>query len=493
MFRFDLTVSDQAFEEKLQNGSPIYRKITFTQKNVSLEEFAELIFQGRLFSGVYNKQHFHISQKTINNFIHCNAIAIDIDDSDCPMDDYLQTLRYTPTIAYETFSNLKDGCGYRYRFIYVFEDSIDGNAYGGMYKALCNANAIYFSSSNDHSMERCNQMFYGTANASNLINFGKTYNTSDFKDYMDNKSVQPQSLNKKSEDDVKRLSLDTTFNDKAFKKQWRCGNDIDVLMTMRHYQTSECTQIDFKEGELWRDLDDEHYYEIKRKWETRLSFNGGRYNRVPINRRLKNGEHRRKKIFLSLMRRRLIDPTITLEHLCYAALYELHFFIDNTDNEDYITRQQLMHYAQSALSSDLEQYKETLREHKSFKINKMEARRQGITPRQAVCKANGARRKEQTNKKYEELAKKYDPDKSVRQNVDILGVSKGTVQALKKWLEDRKGKEYPPIEEETSTDMCCEDMIKDIHRILKNVFEPQVNTGKNDLYWLKKPMKHLGI
>lgn len=492
-FRFDLTVSDQAFEKKLPKGSPIYSTITFTQRNISIEEFAELILQGHLFSGVYNKQHFPIKYKTKDNFICTNAIAIDIDDSDCSMDDYLTTLPYTPTIAYETFSNLQEGYGYRYRFVYVFEDTIDGNAYGVMYNAVCNANHIV-SSSNDQSMKSCNQMFYGTANASNLINFGKTYSTCVFKDYMDNESVQLQSLIYNNTHHNKALKLDSNqtfnFNDKSFEKQWQCGNDIEVLMSMRHYQTSECTQLDFNEGELWRDLDDEHYYEIKRKWEARLVFNGGTYKRTPVNRRLKNGEHRRKKIFLSLMRRRLINPTLTLEHLCYAALYELHFFIDNTDTKDYITSQQLKEIAVCAMNTDLERYSEKLRENKKYKINKMERIKRGLTPSQAVAMANTARRKKKTEKKYEQLSKKYDPNKSVRDNAALLGVSNGTIQSLKKWIKERDKKEEKP--------MTREEQERDMYNMVKELYDyympkPIKAPENNFLDFLKNSKKNLAI
>lgn len=499
--RFDLTVSDQRFEEKLPKGSPMYSKITFTQRNVSIQEFAELILQGHLFSGVYSKQHFHIKDKTIKNFERCNAIAIDIDDSDCPMDDYIQTLTYKPTIAYETFGNLKDGNGYRYRFVYVFEDSIYGrDTFTAMYNAVCNANNIDIDA-NDTSMQSCNQMFYGTAVANDLIIFGNAYHTDDFNPYivMDDESVQLQSLIYKQQplhNNALKLDSNQTFNfnDESFGNAWQCKTDIEVLMDMRHYQTSECTQIEWNDGELWHNLDNENYYEIKRKWEMKLTFNGGRYKRIPTNRRLNNGKHRRKKIFLSLMRRRLIDPTITFEHLCYAALYELYFFIDNTDLKDYITRQQLKEMAGSAMNTDLERYSEKLKENKKYKINKMERIKRGLTPAQAVAMANTARRKEAKEKRYKELEKKYDPNKSVRENAEILGVSNGTVQSLKKWKnEQHKANDYPKVEEETNMDICCEDMIRDIYRIIKKTFEPDIiMPDKKDLSWMKNFPKNFG-
>lgn len=512
-FRFNLSVSDQSFEKKLPKGSPIYSTITFTERNITIEDFAKLIPQGYLFSGAYKESHFGIKQKTKENFSHSNVIAIDIDDSDCPMDDYITTLDFMPTIAYETFSNLQDGKGYRYRFIYVFEDDyIDSDdKFGQMYDAVCNANHIV-SESNDKSMHSCNQMFYGTASNAAINVYGNVYNTSDFDEYKVQKKcpVPVYNIKEQQHSHNNTLKQDTPrLTDKAFEEAWNKSIDIDILTQMRHYQTYECTQIDWKDGELWRDLEDTNYYEIKRKWEMRLSFNGGRYKRVPVNISLKNGEHRRKKIFLSLMRRRLIDPTVTLEHLCYAALFELHYFIDNSAKEDYITRNQLMQIAQTAYSTDLERYKEKLRKNKHFKINKMERIKRGLSPAQAVAMANREIRRSKKEKEYAELAKNYDNNLSVRKNAEILGISKTKCSELKKWLRERQNgeaeqlstneektrqeaQEYPQIENEVGMDMCCEDMIRDIYRIIKNTFEPEIKKPeKMDLSWMKKTMKHL--
>ena len=155
------------------------------------------------------------------------------------------------------------------------------------------------------------------------------------------------------------------------------------------------------------------------------------------------------------------------------------------------------------MNADLEKYK-NLKENKKFKVNKMEAMKQGLTVQQAVGKANAARRMEMKEKVYREMSEKYDKNKSVRQNAEILGVSRGTVQALKKWLQEQEDTKvnnlstqeeimqqealkYPQIEEEYGMDMCYEDMIRDMYRIIKNTFEPEIKKPeKMDLSWMKK-------
>lgn len=511
-FRFNLSVSDQSFEKKLPKGSPIYSKLTFTQQTVSLLQFLEIIRNGYMFCGVMTDYHFpNKGYETSKHLVSNNVVSIDIDDCDCPMRDFMTTLKYMPTFAYESFSNLEEGKGYRFRFLYVFDGSVNGETYKRLYKAICKANNID-GSYNDKQTGSPYQKIWGTnGKHRDVIDLGYVYHIDSFKEFMDDEKC-PVPVYKKTPQHNNTLKQDTPrLTDKAFEEAWNKSIDIDVLTKMRrHYQTYECTQIDWKEGELWRDLEDTHYYEIKRKWEMKLVFNGGRYKRLPVNVRLKNGEHRRKKIFLSLMRRRLIDNTITLEHLCYAALYELHFFIDNSVKEDYITRNQLMQIAQTAYSTDLERYKEKLRKNKHFKINKMERIKRGLSPAQAVAMANREIRRNKKEKEYGELAKNYDPDKSVRKNAEILGISKTKCSELKKWLIERQNDEaeqldtneektrqnaskYPQIENEEGMDMCCEDMIRDMYRIIKNTFEPEViKPDKMDLSWMKKNNETFG-
>ena len=478
-----LSVSDQCFETKPPKGSAIYSKLTFTQQTVSLLQFLEFIRSGYMFCGVYDDKNFpNKNYKTSQHLVSNNVISIDIDDCDCSMRDFMSSLKYSPSIAYETFSNLEEGKGYRFRFLYVFDDFVDGETYSRLYYAICKANNIECPS-NDTSTASPYQKIWGTnGKHRDVIGLGYVYHIDSFKDFMVEGSVQSTIL-KNTTTGINQVNwtpkTEYKFKDKTFENMWNTAADTEILKQMTHYQTLETTYINFNDGELWRDLTDEEYYCIKRKWQ-RKTFNG---RNVVVITKVKNGEHRRKKIYLSLIRRRLIDPTITLEHLCYAALFELNYFIANTDKDDYITRYQLTQMAQNAMNADLENYKK-LKENKKFKVNKMEAKKQGLSVAQAVGKANAARRMEKKEKDYQEMKEKYDKNKSVRQNAEILGVSKGTIQALKKWIleqekkkaeqlptQDAKGsqnakkvakteicKPYPTLEEEDMTQLLREDI-----------------------------------
>ena len=501
-----LSVSDQCFETKPPKGSPIYSELTFTQQTVSLLQFIEFIRNGYMFCGVYVDKKFpNKNYKTSKHLVSNNVVSIDIDDCDCSMRDFMSTLKYSPSIAYETFSNLEDGNGYRFRFLYVFDDCVNGETYRRLYHAICKANAIECSS-NDTSTGSPYQKIWGTnGKHRDIIGLGYVYHINSFKDFMDDESVPSTILNisKKTPTGINQVGgtpkTEYKFTDKTFENMWDKATDTEILSQMSQYQTLETTYINFNDGELWRDLTDKEYYCIKRKWQRKI-FNG---HSVVAIAKVKNGEHRRKKIYLSLIRRRLIDPTITLEHLCYAALFELNYFIVNTDENDYITRYQLTQMAQNAMNVDLEKYK-NLKENKKFKVNKMEAMKQGLSMAQAVGKANGELRHKKAEKEYQELSEKYDKTLSVRKNAELLGVTRNKICRLKKWLQEQEDTkvnnlstqeettqqealEYPQIEEESNMDMCCEDMIKDMYRIIKNTFEPEIKKPeKMDLSWMKK-------
>ena len=501
-----LSVSDQCFETKPQKGSAIYSKLTFTQQTVSLLQFIEFIRNGYMFCGVYDDKKFsNKNYKTSQHLVSNNVVSIDIDDCDCSMRDFMSTLKYSPSIAYETFSNLEDGKGYRFRFLYVFDDFVDSETYSRLYYAICKANNIECPS-NDTSTASPYQKIWGTnGKHRDIIGLGYVYHIDSFKDFMDEESVPSTILNiyKKTPTGINQVNgtpkTEYKFKDKTFENMWDKATDTEILSQMSQYQTLETTYINFNDGELWRDLTDEEYYCIKRKWQRKI-FNGR--NVIAIA-KVKNGEHRRKKIYLSLIRRRLIDPTITLEHLCYAALFELNYFIVNTDENDYITRYQLTQMAQNAMNADLEKYK-NLKENKKFKVNKMEAMKQGLTVQQAVGKANGELRHKKAEKEYQELSEKYDKTLSVRKNAELLGVTRNKICRLKKWLQEQEDTKvnnlstqeetmqqealkYPQIEEESGMDMCYEDMIRDMYRIIKNTFEPEIKKPeKMDLSWMKK-------
>ena len=416
MFNFNLTVSDQGFETKPKD----YTKITFTEQNVTMTQMVDYIKNGHLFSCVYDDSQFGIKYKVSEHFVSTNVIPIDIDDCDCSMMDYIPSLKYKPTIAYETFSNLKDGKGYRFRLLYVFRESMDADNYTLLYNAICRANEI--NDFNDTHAKSPYQKYFGTSRNGVIVSLGSLYSFSSLSSFIDendlNRGVSRNSIKEEQSGNV--IVTGYPFNDKEFEKQWNNGKDEDIMTQFRQYYTHSETKIDFDDGELYRFIDDIDFFSVWRKWKMMEKIVNGSKKKIPSNVKIKNGEHRRRFIFVSLVKRRLIDPSITIEHLCYAALYELCFYIDNTDKKDTITRYELKQIANSAMGADLSEYRENMKTNRSFKVNKQETTKRGMTVQQAVGMANGERNHKRKMERYETYIKYYDPSKTDKENIQIL-------------------------------------------------------------------------
>lgn len=319
------------------------------------------------------------------------------------------------------------------------------------------------------------------------------------------------------------------FNNETFSNDWyKDTPDIKMIYDYRDYYTYTATPIDWEEGELDRNVENTYIYTLKRRWTRKEDpVTHIQYNAIE---RYRYGSHRKKKIWTALLIRRLIKPSITLEELCYAAIYELYNYVDNTDKEHLITRRHLLNIAQEVLSLDLAKYRDTYRwktesgSPKVYIINKLERIKRGILSKSDIAKLVGYLNKKykvhnknkgnmekmkKAENEYQELAKNYDNNLSIRKNAEILGITKTKCSELKKWIleqedaqvdnlstNDEKTRQnagkYPQIEEESNMNMCCEDMIRDMYRIIKNTFEPEIQKpDKMDLSWMNKTMKHL--
>lgn len=475
MVTFEISVSDQRFDKKPNKKS--YSKLTFHKQSICIADFVDYIQDGRFMCGLFTKNIFGISDKSNNNYVGTYVVPIDVDDSDISMDDFIQTLQVKPTIAYETFSNLEEGKGYRFRLLYVFDQMVVGSDnYIMLYNAIVKCNGI--ASYVDDSMRKYSQGYWGTGADKSVNVYGTLHCIASFIDFMEETHVdKKRSVNSLiyTHTYVKRVG-GPLFKDKDFEEQWHCDGNVSLfLKNFLRYNTSERTLIEHEEGNLWTPTDDVDYYMIKRQW----SNVDGRIRP----KRLRYGQHRKHKIFLSLIRRRLIDPTIEYEHLCYAALYELHYYIDNSDPDHKITKQDLANIASKALRANLDNYRDCLVCDKHFEINRQECTRQNITVQKAVGIANGEIRHQRAVELYKELAEFYDPELKRKDNIKNFQdngyeVSLSKYKRFKKWYNneyknekdmEKQHYDYPSFEEEESKELLREnnEMLKELLSYVK--------------------------
>ena len=103
------------------------------------------------------------------------------------------------------------------------------------------------------------------------------------------------------------------------------------------------------------------YIEIRRWWRKR-------HDGKPI--KIKDGEGRRRKLFINGIIRRLINPQITFDNLLYNLLYETVYYISNFDAENVVDKKVIYNIATDVMKKDLTDY-EHLRHmpHKEYTTN----------------------------------------------------------------------------------------------------------------------------
>lgn len=429
---FNFSVSTTKYDRN--NDDKRISRLEWVDVTGDIRNLYDYVINGYAFCNCFkhNEKTFTNKQKRNDNLDGASMIILDMDAVKLSMDDFIERMVCTdicPNFVYTStndgiFKHPSDKYTNRYRVIYVIDQPItDAETYSAMVdgikkeiSSICEDKCIL----NDMTDRSVSHFFAGNPDAETFIN-ENIFSLSFFLDRYTHERGSINYSNIKGGEVFRKVNCTPptiSFKDELFKLLWEKGNEIEILTSMDKYYTNECTQIEYADGELYRELDADDYFEIHRKWNMVKST--GNMKQVPEVKKLKNGENRRKKIYLSLVKRRLIDETITLEHLCYAALYELHFFVDNTDNEDYITRKQLYDMAVNALNTDIEKYRETMKENKKYKINKMEASKRGLTVHQAIGRANGDMNKKKKLDRYHKMVKYFDPDKTNKENMDIL-------------------------------------------------------------------------
>ena len=148
---------------------------------------------------------------------------------------------------------------------------------------------------------------------------------------------------------------------------------------IRTYPSIECTQIEVDDTQGIITLPSD-YTEIRRKWykETVEGENGQIYN-LPNIHKTKNGEGRRNLLFKNLLLRKRITPQISFCHLLLNAVYEVHYFIDNTDVNDKITKQQIAQITVNAFFA--EDRMRAQKDKRKYIINGLYCQKHGISKR----------------------------------------------------------------------------------------------------------------
>ena len=204
---------------------------------------------------------------------------------------------------------------------------------------------------------------------------------------------------------------------------------------IRTYPSIECTQIEVDDTQEIITLPSD-YTEIRRKWykESVETDNGQIYN-LPNVHKTRNGEGRRNLLFKNLLLRKRITPQISFCHLLLNAVYEVHYFIDNTDANDKITKQQIAQITVNAFFA--QDRMRAQKDKRKYKINGLYCAKHGISKKEQAIKFINAKKANDKQNNMERMKKLYNPNFTDAKNLQLLH-DNGVIISMRTYKEYKK-------------------------------------------------------
>ncbi len=420
------SISTNSFTQKPTSDE--IRKINYKRKDLNIDEVINHIRGGYVFSANFCDDYTtSITQRdrTYERFISTPMVMFDMDGCvDSSLVTLLDSLKYKPTVSYTTFSHNKEGKGNRYRLLYLFEDPItDTQLYKSIYKEI--------KSSFDFELDDncgCNptQAVFGSHNDCEVIVTDSSYSVDDF-----NIPTEKGHSNSITKEKKNNIEIESLFKNQEYKYDFYHLSYSDLLDKYRYvYPFFEHTPLPLVSDDCPYIILPENYISIKRYWlcqrvEDEYGEEKWRYAKV---RRIKDGEHRRKKLYLNGILRRKMIPDIGFEHLLHCLVFELYHFYENS--KDTIKKLDILNIARNVMMADIANYSFEQTDKRQFVIN------------EAYCRKYNVSKKEARNlsKKlinYSRIGELYDVSLTDRENVEIfkqngLNISSKTLQRFRK-------------------------------------------------------------
>jgi len=352
---------------------------------------------------------------------------LDLDgDVECGLDELVAGLRYKPSIAYTTYSHQQEGKGNRYRLLYLFRIAItDTDIYKSIYQILIDNLGFKL---NDNCGGNVTQAIYGTNENCQIILTENIYSISDF-DISDKVQNGHSNSIKKEEKNIIRLESPIQDND-YINDYWNMSYGDLLLKYSDKYPIFEHTPLNETDDDTPFIMLPSNYIEIKRYWfmETAYDENGDKRYSVSRVKKIKDGEHRKKKLFLNGILRRIMVNDLSFEHLLNNMIYELYHYIDNS--KDRITKKDLFDISVNIYKSDIDNYNSLIKKDKrKFIVNDKYCIKHNLNRKQV----RNISRKLIT---YNQIGELYDFNITDKQNVEQfkeygLNISTKTLQRFR--------------------------------------------------------------
>lgn len=425
MKNIDVSISDLNYNKK--PTSEEIRFMTFKKETLSIEELSDYIKEGYSFCSIFKDDEFAIRDKKDSNYKYTQIISVDIDHSTMTFEEALKKLQTIPTIAYETYSNSLDNNSYR--FLYIFNERIEGKELTKNYILTINSKIEKeLSIKIDANAMKVSQYFNGNNNQKVITN-NVTYSKNDFK--IEYNNIKVSSKNNREENNI--IHFDDTFdNNSNFIKDFWTISYIKLLdkyaNVFKDIQHTDLPSVD----------DDTPIINIPNDFrEIRRYFYMVDENGIMKDclRKLKDGENRRKTLFLNGMIRRLIWNDISMENLIYNLVFEFIHYMINDGNK--ITKKEIFGIAQRIMRANLNEYDNLGKTNRRYMVNPMYCIKYNLSKRAVLNKSR-------SKIDYNEVASLYDCSISDKENIEVMkgfGINISLI-SLKRWRKENNITKY---------------------------------------------------
>ena len=180
------------------------------------------------------------------------------------------------------------------------------------------------------------------------------------------------------------------------------------------YYIFESTPLDYSNDDVPYILLPNNYIEIKRYWLIDNVYNedGDIISKSSKVRKIKNGNQRKKKLFINGILRKLMIENLSFEHLLNNLVYELYYYIDN--REDKIDKKTLFQIAINVVKEESSKYTNLItKDKRDFIVNPNYCIKYNVSKKQARNIA-----KKELN--YQKIGELYDCSLTDKENLTIF-------------------------------------------------------------------------
>lgn len=479
--KFEISISTQAYPDK---NLIKWNSMEYQRQSITVEEFGRLIKEGHCFCHSFKTRGllFGLAEKTDKNFLSADMVFVDIDDCDIDMNNFVGHLTKKPTLYYTTPNNYTEKSNYKYRFrlcylfclpIYTVEN------YHSLYDGIveCIKQDIQGVVIKDNCGRTPSQQFSGNAKADcELYVTDNVFSSSDFPSQNNNASSfsslnsngNPTASQRKEDGEVKDVD-DITITDKDFIHDVNSLSPYDLIDKYRgRYKYFTHTELHYENGYALIPPD---YQEIYRQTyiDSFIKNNGDKVKFSTV-KKLRDGDGRRKKLYIAGLIMKMILPSITFENLLYNLICERTYYYDNSDRV--LSNKVLANIARSVVKKPLEDIRlQSKQRKKKFEVDKSYCALHGISP-------NAMKNKVRKLLNDEEIGNVYDTSLSVTKNLAAfkeMGINIGKSK-LYQWC-----KENGINTKGMKSNVCNHDIYAELEEVTRYYFIARTFKEKREL------------